>query len=100
MIASTRVGSERQIVNWFTDVDRFCFRPFTIVLAVFEDENFRLVRASVASGSDHRGVKAKERWVPADARKGNLANDLVLEGPLREVENVGRFVDSDDTVGR
>lgn len=100
VVASTRVGSERQIVNWFIDVDGFCFRPFTIVLAVFEDENFRLVWGSVGSGSDHRGVKTKERWVPADARKGNFAEDLVLEGPLREIENVGRFVDSDDTVGR
>lgn len=36
--------------------------------------------------------------VPGDAGEGDLERDLVLEGPLRQVHDVGRLVDPDDPV--
>lgn len=57
VIAATGVGSERQVVDGVGDArDGFRLRPLPVVLAVLEDEDFRLVGGVVAAGGNHRRV--------------------------------------------
>jgi hypothetical protein len=99
VVASADIRCKLNRVNGFSDWQIFRLCPASIELTVLEDKHFRLIRICyIARCCNHGCMCTKQRWIPAERRERQFAHDFMLERPLGEVTDIGRLVDSYNSI--